>query len=758
MAFPKTCWGNLFSSVKPERIIVKNFLLLTLVSLLSALMFFVFVDGIYKQHEEKNLRASYVNMLVKTGDSVNSHLVNLAQMMKVAMRSKVFISATLAPDPQNFERNRDLIASLIVSASGSELIKNAYYYIASSDYLYSSRGMMAKLQGFEYEKTIRSYLRGSPVRRGEFAYLPKTSILYEKGSVFLLQDFFTVKRMGLMFFQLDLEKLYLSIKAREDIFKGSVHIYDSDLEPVFPHVAYPNIPKGELSEALREMRDNGLRIGRTSYYGYLDPDNRWLYLLSPPKNLGFGRRLALGVIVPFLFFFLMINLSAHFYSTFSIYRPVNEIMSSIVNQSDAALFAEKRAKNEFDFIKNAYDYIVMENMHYGEMAKQLAASVQERLFFNILCRREVDSSHVTETLNLIHSPFALAHAFMTLVARLGDNSALGKNEVARDFARIEFRKAIASIQPEASHHFWLLDKNDDLVMVVGFEQPPSQIRLKQFITAVDTSAREYGMKNPFSVSWGHGSVYSNVPDIRYSYAEALTNLRERRYADLDETDASARISEGKTFAKHLRHVWQHILDGETVHAYGLFTRIIEEMGSASDGGPPGTKEDRVKLTDLCVEKLVELQITGENLGGIEKAMADIEKEEYSLPSMQRFGELCISIIDQHNRKRQNKYIVGAMEFISEHYSDSDLSLSGVSEHLGIHSSYLSRLFNESMGKNFTTVLNEHRIETARQLLRVSKLSITEIGFKTGFNSAQNFIRVFKKHIGVTPGQYRERNS
>jgi AraC-like DNA-binding protein len=54
----------------------------------------------------------------------------------------------------------------------------------------------------------------------------------------------------------------------------------------------------------------------------------------------------------------------------------------------------------------------------------------------------------------------------------------------------------------------------------------------------------------------------------------------------------------------------------------------------------------------------------------------------------------------------------------------------------------------------TNYLNRHRIDQAKELLDVGMDTIGEIASATGFNSQQNFIRVFKKHMGKTPGQYR----
>ena len=69
--------------------------------------------------------------------------------------------------------------------------------------------------------------------------------------------------------------------------------------------------------------------------------------------------------------------------------------------------------------------------------------------------------------------------------------------------------------------------------------------------------------------------------------------------------------------------------------------------------------------------------------------------------------------------------------------------------------YLSSLFAEVTGQNFSGYLNEFRIEQAKLLLRTTGRTITEVGYKCGFNSVQSFSRSFKKFTQMTPNGYRE---
>jgi len=49
---------------------------------------------------------------------------------------------------------------------------------------------------------------------------------------------------------------------------------------------------------------------------------------------------------------------------------------------------------------------------------------------------------------------------------------------------------------------------------------------------------------------------------------------------------------------------------------------------------------------------------------------------------------------------------------------------------------------------------EERIETAKNLLRYSDLSYTDISATLSFSSQSHFIRLFKQYTGMTPAQFR----
>ena len=164
------------------------------------------------------------------------------------------------------------------------------------------------------------------------------------------------------------------------------------------------------------------------------------------------------------------------------------------------------------------------------------------------------------------------------------------------------------------------------------------------------------------------------------------------------------------------------------------------------------------MTDYCnavEECLIELHVDWpEGDTGLDSGYGDRTVEELT-GKAQEAGRGLVSLLEGYYKKRRHKFIVAARSYIDEHYSDSSLSLNGVAGYLGVNPSYLSKLFTEALHKHFNDYLNECRVEEAKKLLMTNRLTVKEIGYRTGFNSVQNFIRVFKRYENVTPGQYRD---
>lgn len=92
-------------------------------------------------------------------------------------------------------------------------------------------------------------------------------------------------------------------------------------------------------------------------------------------------------------------------------------------------------------------------------------------------------------------------------------------------------------------------------------------------------------------------------------------------------------------------------------------------------------------------------------------------------------------------------------FINISYNQN-ITLEFLSKKFSISPYYLSRTFKEVTGFSFIEFLNNVRIKEAQRLLRKTKLTITEISQKSGYNSLTHFGRMFKNNTGLSPLKYR----
>lgn len=89
------------------------------------------------------------------------------------------------------------------------------------------------------------------------------------------------------------------------------------------------------------------------------------------------------------------------------------------------------------------------------------------------------------------------------------------------------------------------------------------------------------------------------------------------------------------------------------------------------------------------------------------------------------------------------------------FMNSKLKISDLAEHVQLSSHKLSQILNDNLGKNFSSYINDFRIEKAKKmLLEVENFSIDAIGQECGFHAKSSFYTAFKKITGLTPAQYK----
>ncbi|GBG08396.1 DNA-binding response regulator [Paenibacillus agaridevorans] len=125
-------------------------------------------------------------------------------------------------------------------------------------------------------------------------------------------------------------------------------------------------------------------------------------------------------------------------------------------------------------------------------------------------------------------------------------------------------------------------------------------------------------------------------------------------------------------------------------------------------------------------------------------------EAWLLQFLQVLGDF----MDQSGKRDIDRSIMMAANYIREHYSDN-ISLHSVSTRYHITSNYFSTMFKEVIGENFAQFLTRVRMEKAKGLLAESDIKVMQIGEMVGYTDSRYFSKLFKKHCGLMPTEFRQ---
>lgn len=99
------------------------------------------------------------------------------------------------------------------------------------------------------------------------------------------------------------------------------------------------------------------------------------------------------------------------------------------------------------------------------------------------------------------------------------------------------------------------------------------------------------------------------------------------------------------------------------------------------------------------------------------------------------------------------YIKEALSFIEQNFQNN-ISVEDIAVACGLNRSYFGKIFHENIGKSPQEFLISYRMTKAAELLKLTELSIANIGNAVGYPNQLHFSRAFKNVYGVSPRKWR----
>ena len=115
------------------------------------------------------------------------------------------------------------------------------------------------------------------------------------------------------------------------------------------------------------------------------------------------------------------------------------------------------------------------------------------------------------------------------------------------------------------------------------------------------------------------------------------------------------------------------------------------------------------------------------------------------------------LVRKHSMKNYSPLIQQAVTCVESGLT-GELSLSTLAATLNVNASYLSSTFKKETGQTVTGYINARRMKTGAHLLQTTRLQVQTIAQHCGISDVNYFSKLFKKHYGMTPKQFREQGN
>ena len=435
-------------------------------------------------------------------------------------------------------------------------------------------------------------------------------------------------------------------------------------------------------------------------------------------------------------------------------KPLREIVEMMTN-----LFGPRIEKSgtEYDMLRNtlgAISAVLGDNRSLQQsMERQkplVRAAVFDRLFkgyFRDKAELEALMNHIG--LEIKGKNFAV---LIIRISGLGDRTSreeLQKFDVIRSLIE-EALKKFTSLTA-CVHHV----EQDRFTVLLCYKNEDQQICIQQTNTVIQAISFYLWGKYNIKAWFALGRIFTDLTDIYKSYEEAR---QASSFQQMHEDDIC---------------VWSHeIPNGNTKYYYPI--ELEERLIRLTQLGD--REEVQRILQDIYHENFVQRKLSTSIAGQLLQALNGTlyriidEQTQNMLESIEISSSVNISscyqklvanyltvsqIITERRQANRKSLVKKIIKYIECHYAETDLCLMAIAETFKLSTAYISQVFKEEMGKNFSDYLEEIRMTHACRLLSTTGLGVAEIAAQSGYGSDKAFRRAFKRVKGMSPTEFRK---
>jgi two-component system response regulator YesN len=269
---------------------------------------------------------------------------------------------------------------------------------------------------------------------------------------------------------------------------------------------------------------------------------------------------------------------------------------------------------------------------------------------------------------------------------------------------------------------------------------------------------------PCTVTVGVGTTCADLAEVPLSYAAAQRAVRYGSFFGADQVVASSELERGdaeSTFYPYEleARLAQSVRLGEAETARAVFRELWQRLSAATAGEAELARARALELATVLTRAALEGGAGSSVLSVLQRASLEELTAAPTAAAVEEWVRAvldeCLKAVEASQAALRSEVIGQAKRYINQHFREP-VSLEDVAREVHLSPFYLSRLFKEKEGVNFVDYLTRLRLEEAKQLLAQTNDTVAAIAEQVGYAEANYFSRIFRRHFGMSPSEYRER--
>ncbi|WP_276357036.1 helix-turn-helix domain-containing protein [Cohnella caldifontis] len=761
-----------FAKRKPNKLFLFYFLSFFLVILVPVLLLSISSYRLAYSSIINEIRNGNKNAIQQTGTSLDRLLEEVHSL-----------SIQLGLDGGIYATSRNTVSSYLLNDVKDRIasLSNAHGYIHSIQIYFTENGTLLSSDGPNRHgpgQPIDEWIPQMAATKKPMLWLPTRTYVNQEGNPFSIASL--VVKLPVAYSDIT---GYIAIHIKEEDIRAYLAAIDSEnntraylaADNGVIVTAFGENPEARMASSVmkdlvhtEDVGDSSvMRIdGVASLVTIGSPlSNGWkLVSVTPLKYVDNKMGYIRNVILFTGLLFVLLGTFISYYLSRTIYNPIKRVLEKTTRLRKELSLPESAAKeHSLRDVPELFDQVYLSHKKLEASYKEIYPVMVNRflndLFYNRIHESDPDIERKLADLRLPK----LTRGFVIMLIEIDEYSKWKEQYSSRDLGLLRYA-ALNIAQETVSEPFTCLsaETSDNQIAVLintGASLEPIVDPLTEIAKSVIQSIRSY---LPFTVTISFGTAVEHLQQVHVSFQKAQEVMRRKilqKGMAILFPDKSLHPHTFKYFyPAHIEKLLvNHMRAGNDREALDCLDRIRERLLDE----PHISYENVIRLYNRLIETMIDLiediGLSWETAYGSGNVFQELAKHESIDGLHEWISAICVRICESiRNHVRVPSKADAAIEIIETRYQD-DISVEMIADAVQVTPAYLSRIFKQATGKTVLEYLTIVRIEHSKRLLHTTGLTMQEISQRVGYNNANSFIRIFRKHEGVTPGEYRKVN-